>query len=272
MFRFFQKAAKSSISPRNGEEHDASNRHSFLQCLVKPGNPDEPNHSQTRCVPVGAGRRHVHFRIGQGACRRQRARSKIKRTGATAPAAEAALPECLEKLKLSQPQQTEVRDILQKYDGSINAVWKQFGEKYMAQVQTEVALLATIEDHLTEAQRTTVRSERRRVAHDEQAMEGTKSKPNQAKDTPADAAEQTTAGAGITLTSEQEATAETIHAKYVGRLRSLNRDIQGLHTRLVSLEADKLVEIEKILTKEQLVQLRESRLNVPAGANVTSAK
>jgi len=197
--------------------------------------------------------------------------SKGKRTGAQAAPGEAPMPECLEKLKLSQPQQTEVKGILQKYDASINAVWKQYGEKYMAQVQTEVALLATIEDHLTEAQRTTVRSERRRVAHDEQVMEGTKSKPNQAKDKPADAAEQTTAGTGITLTSEQEATAEMIHEKYVGRLRSLNRDLQGLHTRLVSLEADKLVEIEKILTKEQLAQLRESRLNVPAMAKITAA-
>jgi hypothetical protein len=197
---------------------------------------------------------------------------KSKRAGAAAPAAEAALPECLEKLRLSPPQQSEVRGIMQKYDGSIAAVWHQFGGKYMAQVQAEVEMLAAIEDHLTEAQRTTVRDERRRTAHEEIVMQGTKSKPNQAKDKPADATEQVTAGAGITLTSEQEATAETIHAKYVGRLRSLNRDIQGLHTRLVSLEADKLVEIEKILTKEQLAQLRDSRLNVPAGAKVTSTK
>lgn len=47
------------------------------------------------------------------------------------------------------------------------------------------------------------------------------------------------------------------------RTRSLNRDIQGLHTRLVSLEVDKLVEIEHVLTKEQLRQLREIRQNVP---------
>ena len=111
--------------------------------------------------------------------------SKTRRSSATAPAAEAALPECLEKLRLSQPQQTEVRGIMQKYDGSIAAVWNQFGGKYMAQVQAEVELLAAIEDHLTEAQRTTVRDERRRVAHEEIVMQGTKSKPNQAKDKPA---------------------------------------------------------------------------------------
>jgi hypothetical protein len=44
----------------------------------------------------------------------------------------------------------------------------------------------------------------------------------------------------------------------------MNRDIQGLHNQLVSLEADKLVEIEKILTKDQLAQLREFRQAAPA--------
>ena len=55
------------------------------------------------------------------------------------------------------------------------------------------------------------------------------------------------------------------------RLRSLNRDIQGLHTRLVSLEADKLVEIEKVLTKDQLAQLREHRQSAPAVPKVAAA-
>ena len=192
---------------------------------------------------------------------------------ATAPiAADAAIPACLEKLKLSPPQQTEVKAIMLKYDGSIHAVWTQFSEKYMTQVETEVALLAAIEDHLTEAQRSTVRDERRRVAHDEKATQSTKTRPNQSTAKPADAAEGAAAPAGITLTSEQEATAESIHEKYVGRLRSLNRDIQGLHTRLVSLEADKLVEIEKTLTKEQLVQLREGRQSVPVVAKISSTE
>lgn len=196
--------------------------------------------------------------------------SKLKRTSAPTSAAEAVIPACLEKLKLSPPQQTEVKEIVRKYDVSLDGVWKQFGEKYMETVRTEVALLAAIEDNLTEPQRMQVHAERRKVAHAEKALEGTNSKPNQATNKPADAAEQATAG--IKLTSEQEAAADQIHHKYAGQLRSLNRDIQGLHTRLVSLEADKLVEIEKTLTKEQLVQLREGRLNVPAAAKVTSTK
>jgi hypothetical protein len=71
--------------------------------------------------------------------------------------------------------------------------------------------------------------------------------------------EQAVEGAIISLTPEQEAAADQIQEKYVGRLRSLNRDIQGIHTRLVSLEADKIVELEKLLTPEQLAQLREAR-------------
>ena len=114
-----------------------------------------------------------------------------------------------------------------------------------------------------------MRNERRKVAHAEKALEGTNSKPNKATAKPADAAEQATEG--ISLTDEQEAAADMIHQKYVGHLRSLNRDIQGLHTRLVSLEADKLVELEKMLTKEQLAQLREGRQSMSGAPKITTS-
>ncbi len=198
-----------------------------------------------------------------------RSNSKIKSANAAAPAAEAAIPACLEKLNLTPPQQTKAKEIVRKYDASLDGVWKQFSEKYLETVRTEVALLAAIEDNLTEPQRTQVRAQRRKVAHAEKALEGTNSKPNQATDKPDDAAEEATAG--VSLTDEQEATADMIHQKYVGHLRSLNRDIQGLHTRLVSLEADKLVELEKVLTKEQLAQLREGRQNVTGTPKITAA-
>jgi hypothetical protein len=198
--------------------------------------------------------------------------SKVKPASAAAPATEAGIPACLEKLKLTQPQQAQAKEVVRKYEASVDAVWKQFGEKYMETVRTEVALLAAIEDNLTEAQRTQVRDQRRKVAHAEQSLEGTNSKPNKATAKPADAVEQEIAGTGITLTHEQEAAADIIHQKYVGHLRSLNRDIQGLHTRLVSLEADKLVELEKMLTKEQLAQLREGRQSVTGAPKVTAAE
>lgn len=197
--------------------------------------------------------------------------SKIKPVAAPTTAAETAIPACLEKLSLTKPQQNQAKEIVRKYDASLDAVWKKFGEKYMETVRTEVALLAAVEDNLTEPQRMKVREERRRVAHSEKAMEGTKTKQNQATEEPDSAVEQASEGAGISLTDEQEDAADAINQKYSGHLRSLNRDIQGLHTRLISLEADKLVELEKILTKEQLAQLRDARQNVTGVARVTSA-
>ena len=196
--------------------------------------------------------------------------SKLKTTSAAATAEAAAIPECFEKLKLSHPQQTQAKEIIHKYDAKLDAVWKQFGAKYMETVRTEVSLLAAVEDHLTEAQQTKVRDERRKVAHAEKSLEGTDTKPNKATAKPVDPVEQEVAGVGISLTSEQEAAADKIHHQYVGHLRSLNRDIQGIHTRLVSLEADKLVELEKLLTKEQLTQLREHRQTMGNAQKVTA--
>jgi hypothetical protein len=197
--------------------------------------------------------------------------NKLKPASATATADTTAMPECLGNLKLTQAQQTQAKEIIRKYDATLDAVWKQFGDKYMETVRIEVSLLAAIEDNLTEAQRTKVRDQRRKVAHAEKALEGTSSKPNQATAKPADPVEQEVAGASISLTPEQEAAADKIHQKYVGHLRSLNRDVQGIHNRLVSLEADKFVELEKLLTTEQLAQLREARLKM-TGAPKTTAE
>jgi hypothetical protein len=195
---------------------------------------------------------------------------KLKPASAAATLEKAAMPEFLEKLKLSQSQQTQAKEIIRKYDAALETVWSQFGEKYLATVRTEVSLLAAIEDNLTEAQRTKVRDERRKVAHAEKQLEGTNAKPNQATAKPTDPVEQAAAGADFSLTPEQEDAADKIQQKYVGRLRSLNRDIQGLHTRLVSLEADKLVELEKLLTPEQLAQLRGARQMLTGVPNVTT--
>jgi hypothetical protein len=40
----------------------------------------------------------------------------------------------------------------------------------------------------------------------------------------------------------------------------------------VSLEADKLVELENVLTKEQLTQLREFRQNAPVAPKVATSR
>ena len=176
-----------------------------------------------------------------------------------------AIPECLERLTLSQSQQEQIRAIVADYDTDIVAVWKQFSDRYMETIALEASLLAAIEDNLTEPQRKQVREQRRKVAQHEKSLLGTDSKPNKATDKPISAVEEEITIAGVSLTPEQEAAADKVQEKYINRLRSLNRDIQGLHTRLVSLEADRLVQIEKVLTKEQLVQLRESRQTAPDG-------
>lgn len=183
-----------------------------------------------------------------------------------------AIPECLEKLTLSQQQQVQIREIVGNYDTDLVAVWRQFSDRYMETVRLEASLLAAIEDNLTEPQRQQVREQRRKMARHEKSLQGTDAKPNQATAKPTSAVEEEITIAGVSLTPEQEATADKIQEKYLARLRSLNRDIQGLHTRLVSLEADKLVQIEKVLTKDQLVRLRESRQTAPYAAKIAASK
>lgn len=194
------------------------------------------------------------------------------KTAHEAIAADTVIPECMEKLKLTEEQQTKAREIIGSYDQKLDAVWKQFSVKYMATIRTECLLLAAVEDGLSEPQRTSVQAQRRQVAHAEKALEGTNAKTNQSTEKPADAVEQAAGGAGITLTPEQETAAEKIQQNYASHLRSLNRDIEGLHNRLVSLEADKLVELEKVLTKAQLAQLRESRQMTTGAPKVTSVE
>ena len=189
---------------------------------------------------------------------------------ATAGTETAAIPECLTKLRLSSQQEGQIKEIMQKYDGSLATVWKQFGSRYMQAIAMETSLLAAIEDNLTEEQRTQVRAQRHKTAHNEKAVEATNQKPNQSTTKPASAVEDDLAGVGFTLTSEQETAADKVQEKYKSQLRSLKRDIEGMHIRLVSLEADKLVAIEKILTKDQLAELRAHRQNAPDAPRVAT--
>ncbi len=192
----------------------------------------------------------------------------------------AAIPEWAEKLNLTaQQQQSQIKEIVRNYDASLSLVWNQFSERYMQTICMESSLMAAIEDNLSEPQRVQVRVQRRKTAQHEKVMAATSTKVNQAKITPnedsakpGEAAEEGIAAAGVTLTDEQEAAADKVQDKYRSQLRSMNRDIQGLHTRLVSLEADKLAEIEKVLTKDQLVDLRKHRLNAPVAPKLALNK
>jgi|SRR5579872_102180 len=187
-------------------------------------------------------------------------------------AAEGAIPACLTKLNLTQTQEAQAKEIARKFDTKLDATWNEFGKKYMETVRTDVALLAAIEDNLTDQQRTYARSQRHKLAHGEKAREGTSGKTPSSTVKVADPIEQEISGVAISLTAEQEGIADRIHQQYLGRLRGLNRDIQTLHSRLIALEADKLAELEKLLTKEQLSQLRETRQSANSSERITSSE
>ncbi|MBW8884653.1 MAG: hypothetical protein JF612_07720 [Planctomycetia bacterium] len=176
------------------------------------------------------------------------AQGNSNRGGASAQSAasssEVALPPWVEKLNLASQQQQQARAIVRDYDSKVVAAWQQFTECYQQTIKIEAVLLTAIEDNLNDSQRNQARDLRRKTAQSENFSSAAAITP-------------------ITLTSEQEAAADKINAKYLSRLRSLNRDITALHNRLVSLEADKIVEIEKILTKPQIQKLSEIRQEAP---------
>lgn len=210
------------------------------------------------------------------------------------------LPGCLEKLNLSDDQKGKAKEIAQKYNTKIEKTWKHFSEKYMETVRTEVALLAAVEDHLSDQQRDSVRSERHKSAHSDKDADKSKSSneaavnqssaQNKQSSDKSDQANQkgnqnnAQPGAvvaevqelvfsnGVTLTIEQEAIADQLTNKYIGHLRTLHREIHSLHNRLIALEADKLVELEKVLTKEQLTKLRDERQTMASHRHVTQAE
>jgi len=204
----------------------------------------------------------------------------------------AIMPACLEKLSLNEEQQAKIREIVSKYDAETDDVWNKFKHAYRDSIRTEVLLITAIEDNLTEDQQRQVRNARRMRAH-EAKVSGktkgtaravsdaitsriearTKSEPGAATEVegrPGTKGEKDPAGtieatalSNITLTEEQEEIAQELHDKYYSRLRTLNRQVDALHTRLVALEADELAEIETALNKEQIEQLREIRKEAP---------
>jgi hypothetical protein len=185
-----------------------------------------------------------------------------------AVAKDVGIPACLAKLQLSEEQEKQVKEIINDYDQDLTMVWKQFSVRYMDTIRTEALLLTAIEDKFTDAQREQVRKERRKTAHHQKSLESTAVKPNQATSKPASAVEEEIAIVGVALSPQQQVAADALQEKYLSQLRSLNRDIEGLHMRLVSLEADKIVEIEKVLTKDQLLQLRKIRQDYPTESKV----
>lgn len=176
---------------------------------------------------------------------------------AAAASVDGGVPDFVHKLELTPKQLDQIKEISREYDSSIAKVWKQFSERYMKTITTETSLLAAIEDNLTEAQRTHVREQRHKTAQHEKLVAGEKVNPETAK--PVDQVKKEADGVGVPLTAEQEAMSDKVQENYRPQMRALSREVQALHFQLLSLEADKLVAIEKVLTKEQLVQLRALR-------------
>ncbi len=191
-------------------------------------------------------------------------RDTERRTRAQADDQDVEIPSCLEKLTLTQQQKDQIKDVVRSYNEDLSATRREFGEVYLQAIRTEVLLLSAIEDNLTDAQRKQVREQRRQTARHQKSVAGTEDKSNQSTAQPTSAVEQQISIVGISLTREQERAADKLQEQYLSELRSLNRDIEGLHIQMVSLEADMLVEIENLLTKDQLQQLRENRKTAPA--------
>jgi hypothetical protein len=196
--------------------------------------------------------------------------------------------DCLEKLKLSDKQKEQVKEISEKYDRKLESVWKSFGEQYLEAIKLESLMLATIEDHFTDTQRQRIRERRRRTAHhdssaannrqaDHQQNSDAKTESNKPTDKPTPTAQSgetaktdqavkdDLADLGVTLTAEQEDIAENVHRYHRVPLRKLNGQIRDLHIRLLSLESDKLAAIEGVLTEDQLSQLRTIRKSMQYG-------
>ncbi len=187
---------------------------------VAPAFGQQPAAPETKPIPKGQAVQGQPEPAGAQA--RPANRDQVNQNQAQAEAP--VIPECLEKLNLSAQQQEQVKGIVHNYDGSISMVWKQFSDRYMKAVCMEPALMAAIEDSLTEPQRQQVRDQRRRMAQHEKAVAGTNSKANQAAVKPneettklsnaGDAAEERIAAAGVSLTDEQEMAADKVQEKY----------------------------------------------------------
>lgn len=193
----------------------------------------------------------------------------------------ADLPKCLSKLKLTDDQKSKAKDVVQKYDDKIDKVMKQFSDKYLETVETEAALLTSVEDILSEQQRENVRNERRKAAHsdkDTDKGDADKSKAASSNETKsgksavvAEEIDEITFNNGVTLTVDQEVIADRITTKHMAHLRALHRRVHAIHNRLIALETDKIVELEKLLTKEQLSELRQDRQAAAGDAHATAA-
>jgi hypothetical protein len=191
------------------------------------------------------------------------------------------LPAAFENLQLSHDQQKQVRQLVDKYNEEIDSVWKEFTRHYLDTIALEAKMLAAVEDTLDDSQRTHIRKHRGRTAHGSAAddrkertdnRQGRREVRSDERDSEPRAAVEEVLIVGVTLKPEQERVADGIYATYFERLRNGKREIHELHNRILSLESEKLADIEQLLTKEQLTQLRQERQAAAAGAERSASE
>lgn len=193
------------------------------------------------------------------------------------------LPDFLANLNLTSEQKDKIKAICNECEKDRENAWHRFHASYREAIGIEASMMAAIEENLTEAQRKHIRNQRERIArkldrnerHDsakdyaknENAKsDNNKNDSNDKKDT---VVEEITI-VGVNLSPDQESTAEELRGSYSHRLHKLNRRISELHAQLVSMEVERLLKIEEILTKEQRQQLRKEHQNLLHSAVRTS--
>jgi len=184
---------------------------------------------------------------------------------------------------LTSEQKDKIRAICSECEKDRENAWHRFHASYREAIGIEASMMAAIEENLTEAQRKHIRHQRERIArkldrHDrhDTAKDYAKSENAKSDDNKNDSndkqdtvVEEITI-VGVNLSPDQESTAEELRGSYSHRLHKLNRRISELHAQLVSMEVERLLKIEEILTKEQRQQLRKEHQNLLHSAVRTS--
>jgi len=204
------------------------------------------------------------------------------------------LPDFLTSLNLTSDQKDKIKAICNECDKDRENAWHRFDASYREAVGIEASMLASIEENLTEAQRKQIREQRERIARrhamrDERREDRRErhdiGKNDAAKDTNKndtvkdnnrndsnnknDIVVEEITVVGVNLSPDQESTAENVRGSYSHRLHKLNRRISDIHAQLISMEVERLLKIEEILTKEQRQQLRKEHQNM--GADVRTS-
>ena len=206
------------------------------------------------------------------------------------------MPRFLRNLTLTQEQKDKIKNVCNECSEQRETAWREFGEKYRETIGLEAAMLAAIEENLTDVQRKHIRDQRERMANrreqrearqaarderknrDDKGSDRNNAKDNSdrkdsdrkdssdKKDSDKNIVVEEITVVGVTLSPEQESVAEDVRGNYFDHLHKLNGELQSLHSRLVAMETDRLLKIEEILTKEQKESLRKEHHKIAQAA------